>query len=50
MQTGTRENRKAARVSDLSPGGVFIATTWSIATGTNIEMLFEHTARIGSHC
>jgi hypothetical protein len=61
-QTGTKENRKAARVavskgiwvawqlakkqrhvsrvSDLSIGGVFIATTLTIATGTNIEMLF----------
>jgi hypothetical protein len=61
-QTGTRENRKAARVavskgiwvawqltkkqrhvsrvSDLSIGGVFIATTLAISTGTNVEMLF----------
>ncbi|HEY6903589.1 MAG TPA: PilZ domain-containing protein [Candidatus Acidoferrales bacterium] len=63
MVTGTKENRKAARVavsagvwvawqlakkkqrhvsrvSDLSLGGVFIATPLTIATGTNIEMLF----------
>lgn len=62
MVTGTKENRKAARVavssgiwvawqltkkqrhvsrvSDLSTGGVFIATSLTVATGTNIEMLF----------
>lgn len=62
MVTGTKENRKAARVavskgvwvawelakkqrhvsrvSDLSIGGVFIATTLTVAKGTNIAMLF----------
>ncbi len=35
-----KKQRNVSRVSDLSTGGVFIATSLTIAIGTNIEMLF----------
>src|SRR5580700_9110242 len=36
----TKGQRNVSRVSDLSTGGVFIATSLSLAIGTTVEMLF----------
>ena len=36
-----KKQRHVSRVSDLSTGGVFIATSLTITIGTNIQMLFS---------